>query len=57
MTINGGDMDGDICNLTIQELNNLYRAGKASPIDAVKAVLKRIELLDPSVNAFCQIAA
>ncbi|MEI7296296.1 amidase family protein [Paraburkholderia tropica] len=50
-------MDGDICDLTIQELNDLYRAGKASPIDAVTAILKRIELLDPSVNAFCQISA
>ncbi len=39
------------CNAT--ELLALYRAGAASPVDATRAVLQRIEQLNPQLNAFC----
>ncbi|MFM0208062.1 amidase family protein [Paraburkholderia sediminicola] len=50
-------MSNDICDLTAQELHTLYKTGSASPVEAMQAVLARIEQLDPAVNAFCQIAA
>jgi aspartyl-tRNA(Asn)/glutamyl-tRNA(Gln) amidotransferase subunit A len=49
-------MDSDLCDLTIRELHGLYDAGRVSPVDVMQAVLARIEQLDPTVNAFCQIA-
>src|SRR6185437_7361877 len=35
------------------ELLALYRSRKASPVEATRAVLARIERLDPVLNAFC----
>jgi aspartyl-tRNA(Asn)/glutamyl-tRNA(Gln) amidotransferase subunit A len=37
---------------TATELVALYRSGRASPVDALEAVLARIERLDRQVNAF-----
>ena len=33
----------------------LYRAGAASPVDATRAVLARIDRLNPQLNAFCLV--
>ncbi|MDH4393685.1 MAG: amidase [Aquabacterium sp.] len=41
------------CSAT--ELLALYRAGAASPVDATRAVLQRIEQLNPQLNAFCVV--
>lgn len=49
-------MQGDLCELTAQELQELYRSGSASPVEVMAAVLQRIERFDPAVNAFCQMA-
>jgi aspartyl-tRNA(Asn)/glutamyl-tRNA(Gln) amidotransferase subunit A len=35
---------------------DLYRSGALSPVEVTKAALKRIEALNPKVNAFCLIA-
>lgn len=47
----------DLADLTACELLALYRTGKASPVEATRAVLGRIEALDPVLNAFCLVDA
>jgi aspartyl-tRNA(Asn)/glutamyl-tRNA(Gln) amidotransferase subunit A len=47
----------DLADCTAVELIDLYRACRASPLEAVRAVLARIERLNPSVNAFSFVAA
>ena len=49
-------MSSDVCDLTAQELHALYVRGSTSPVEIMNAVLRRIEQLDPAVNAFCRIA-
>ena len=44
------DMD-EIGYLGVTELGALYRARKLSPVEAAKAVLARIERIEPNVNA------
>ena len=46
----------DLATSTATELLELYRNGEASPVEAVGAVLERIERLDPTLNAFCLVA-
>src|SRR5438552_559092 len=46
----------DPCSLTAAELLALYRAKKLSPVEATRAVLERIERLNPVLNAFCFVA-
>jgi len=43
----------ELCQFTATELIEAYAAGRQSPVDVAKAVLARIEALDPEVNAFC----
>ncbi|WP_454862718.1 amidase family protein, partial [Paraburkholderia fungorum] len=50
-------MGNDICDLTAQELQLVYKTRTTSPVEVMQAVLLRVEQLDPAVNAFCQIAA
>jgi len=38
------------------ELLHLYRERKASPLDVTREVLKRIDTLNPRLNAFCFVA-
>ncbi|OLE30362.1 MAG: amidase [Actinobacteria bacterium 13_1_20CM_3_68_10] len=45
----------DPCSLTAAELLALYRAKKLSPVEATRAVLERIERLNPVLNAFCLV--
>jgi aspartyl-tRNA(Asn)/glutamyl-tRNA(Gln) amidotransferase subunit A len=47
----------DLTQCTATELLALFRAKEASPVDAVDAVLDRIEALDEVLNAFCLVAA
>ncbi len=47
----------DLANCTAARLLELYRAKEASPLEATRAVLARIERVDPVLNAFCFLAA
>ncbi|MPV64780.1 amidase family protein [Burkholderia sp. BE17] len=49
-------MGNDLCELTACELSTLYANGQTSPVDVMETTLARIQSLDPTVNAFCQIA-
>ena len=46
-----------LADSTAIELLDLYRTGKASPVEATRAVLARIEALNPVLNAFCLVAS
>jgi aspartyl-tRNA(Asn)/glutamyl-tRNA(Gln) amidotransferase subunit A len=46
----------DLADCTATELLQLYRSGEASPVDATRAVLGRIDALNPLFNAFCLVA-
>jgi len=46
----------DLADCSATELLRLYRSGAASPVDATRAVLARIERFNPAVNAFCHLA-
>jgi amidase len=39
-----------LCHASVDELKVLFQAGKASPVDLLKAQIKRIEALNPKVN-------
>jgi len=45
-------MSTELCSLSATELVELFRTHAASPAEVAKAVLKRIELLNPKLNAF-----
>ncbi|MEQ8252122.1 MAG: amidase [Oceanibaculum nanhaiense] len=47
----------DICYLPATELLKHYRRKSLSPVEVTKAVLARIEAVDPHVNAFCLVDA
>ncbi len=47
----------DLADCSAGELLQLYRSGKASPVEATRAVHERIAQLNPSLNAFCLLAA
>ncbi len=46
-----------LADCTAFELAALYRSGAASPVEATRAVLDRIERFDPVLNAFCRVFA
>lgn len=46
----------DLADCTATELLQLYQTGAASPVDATRAVLARIDALNPQLNAFCLVA-
>ena len=50
-------MKTDLCSLSATELLQLYRTRKASPVEATRAVLARIEKLNPVLNCFCLVDA
>jgi aspartyl-tRNA(Asn)/glutamyl-tRNA(Gln) amidotransferase subunit A len=45
--------DTDLCYSSALELAALIRARKLSPVELTRAVLARIEALNPTLNAFC----
>jgi aspartyl-tRNA(Asn)/glutamyl-tRNA(Gln) amidotransferase subunit A len=46
----------DLADCSATTLLHLYRRREASPVDATRAVLARIERLNPVLNAFCHLA-
>jgi aspartyl-tRNA(Asn)/glutamyl-tRNA(Gln) amidotransferase subunit A len=46
----------DLTRIPATGLLDLYRTGRASPVEATRAVLARIAQLDPALNAYCWIA-
>ena len=48
-------MNTDPALLSAAELRQLYRTRQLSPVETTRAVLERIERLDPQVNAFCLV--
>src|SRR5258708_4892442 len=47
----------DLCALSATELVELFRKHAVSPVEVANAVLKRIEELNPALNAFNLVAA
>ncbi|MGW1891599.1 amidase [Streptomyces sp. NPDC002004] len=47
----------ELTDLTAVQLVDGYRKGEFSPVDAVRAVLRRIDEVEPVVNAFVHVAA
>ena len=45
----------DLADASATDLLALYRSGAASPVEATRAVLARIERLNPVLNAFCRV--
>ena len=48
-------MNSDPALLNAAELRQLYHNRQLSPVETTRAVLERIERLDPQVNAFCLV--
>ena len=46
----------DLADCVATELLQLYRSGAASPVEATRAVLARIDKHNPQLNAFCLVA-
>jgi len=44
-------MTADLAHSTAAQLSRLFRRGKASPVEAMKAVLKRTATVNPKINA------
>jgi amidase len=49
--------DEELCFLQASELVSLYRRRRVSPLEVVRAVLARIEQVNPPLNAYCTVAA
>ncbi|HXZ92630.1 MAG TPA: amidase [Burkholderiales bacterium] len=49
-------MSSDLLTLSAVELLRLYRSKRASPVEVTRAVLKRIDELNPLLNCFCYLA-
>jgi len=47
----------DLCYTPATKLIPLIRSRKLSPVEVTKAVLERIERLNPTLNAFCTVTA
>jgi aspartyl-tRNA(Asn)/glutamyl-tRNA(Gln) amidotransferase subunit A len=50
-------MKNDLCSLSATDLLRLYRARKASPVEATRSVLARIDKLNPKLNCYCLVDA
>ena len=50
-------MPSELCTLSAAGLIDLYRNRRASPVEATRAILQRIDALNPTLNAFCFVAA
>ncbi len=50
-------MNTQLTDLAACDLLALYRSKQVSPVDATRAVLARIERLNPQLRAFCHVAA
>lgn len=45
----------ELCDLSARQLVAGYRKGAFTPVDAARAVLDRIEVVQPGVNAFVRV--
>jgi aspartyl-tRNA(Asn)/glutamyl-tRNA(Gln) amidotransferase subunit A len=50
-------MKHDLAQMTAAQLGKLYGRGKASPVEAMTAVLARSDVVNPILNAFCRVDA
>ncbi len=50
-------MTDDLAQQSAARLSTLYRKGKASPVETMKAVLARTEKVNPQINAFTRVDA
>ena len=48
-------MTGDLCFLGIRELGSLYRSGKGSPVEVVRALLERVDRHEEKLNAWITV--
>ncbi|HEX2438054.1 MAG TPA: amidase family protein [Methylomirabilota bacterium] len=48
--------DEEICFASAVQLGGLYRRRRVSPTEVVRAVLARIEKINPGLNAYCTVA-
>ena len=46
-------MKDDLCSLSATDLVRAYAKKQLSPVEVTRAVLRRIERLNPVLNAFC----
>ena len=46
----------DLADCTACELLQMFASRQASPVEAMRSVLARVERLDPTLNAFCYVA-
>src|SRR5262245_9314540 len=53
----GRAMSDEIAYATIRELGQRYRARQLSPVEVTRAMLARIEKLDPALNAYVTLTA
>ena len=51
------DANADLCSMAAVELGRRYRAGDLSPVEATRAVLDRIERVDPDLNSYIEVYA
>jgi len=49
-------MSSDLLRLSATDLLQLYRTKRISPVEVTRAVLQRIDTLNPVLNAFCFVA-
>jgi amidase len=49
--------EDEVCFAQASELVSLYRRRRVSPLEVVRAVLGRIEKVNPGLNAYCTVAA
>jgi len=49
--------DSEICYLSAVELRRLFVTGELSPVEVTAATLRRIEALNPSLNAFVTVTS
>ena len=49
--------DTELCFTSATELVSLIRRRKVSPLEVTRAVLARIEKVNPPLNAYCTVAA
>ena len=47
----------DLTMMTMEQISTMVEKGEVSPVELVEACLKRIEALNPDLNAYVYLAA
>src|SRR3990172_5114134 len=50
-------MTNDLCEMSLADVGALIRSKEVSPVEVTRQVLRRIEELNPSLNAFLTVSA